>query len=62
MEPNKKPKHFECVSRGVLGDKVFDSDGGQFCSFGTEFDSPYEMYVVHVWQLLYKVVQFWYII
>ena len=27
----------------------------RFCSVGTEFDSPYEMYVVHVWQLLYRV-------
>ena len=44
--------HFEGDSRGVLGDKVVDSNGGQFSSFGTEFDRPYEMYVVHVWQLL----------
>ena len=28
---------------------------GSFCRFGTEFDSPYEMYVVHVWQMLYRV-------
>ena len=26
---------------GVLGDEEFDSDGGQFCSFGKEFDSAY---------------------
>ena len=25
------------------------------CSFGTEFDSPFEMYMVHVWQMLYRV-------
>ena len=31
----------EGVSLGVLGDEVFDSDGGQFCNIGTEFDSPY---------------------
>ena len=47
--------HFECVSVGVLGDEVFDGDCWQFCSFGTEFDSPCEMYVVHVWLLLYRV-------
>ena len=40
--------HFEGVSLGVLGDDVFDGDVGLFCSFGTEFDSPYEIYVVHV--------------
>ena len=56
-ESCKKPRHIGGVSRGVLGDKVFDSHDEQFCSFGTEY-SPYEMYVVHVWQLLYRVVQF----
>ena len=51
----RKLLHFEGVSLGVLGDDVFDGDVGLFCSFGTEFDSPYEIYVVHVWQLLYRI-------
>ena len=37
----------------MLGGDVVDGDVGLFCSAGTEFDSPYEIYVVHVWQLLY---------